>query len=237
MPQGKRKTERSKTTKRLPKESADTKEILSVPVVNEKPPVSLSMRPSSNRPFIIALVILGIAILFFLLRNQFIVATVNGQMITRYDLLQELEKKGGKQTLDAMVTQILIRQEAAKQGVMINSDELSAEMAKIESQATSSGQTFDQLLTTYGTTRNEVTEEIRLQKMIEKMVGERVSISDEELNAFIAENKQFLPDEGVGEGAKEQAKEQLKSQKVSTEAQKLTQELKEKANIQYFLEL
>ncbi len=47
-------------------------------------------------------------VLFNAFKGQFIAATVNGSSISRWSLIQELEKQSGKSTLDTMITKKLI---------------------------------------------------------------------------------------------------------------------------------
>ena len=68
---------------------------------------------------IIALVILILAGIMYLLKDQLFVASVNGQLISRLDLMKKLEERSGKETLDSVVAQILIQQEARKRGITI----------------------------------------------------------------------------------------------------------------------
>ena len=45
-------------------------------------------------------------------RGLFVVALVNGEPISRIEVIKALEKQGGKATLDSLVTKKLIAQEA-----------------------------------------------------------------------------------------------------------------------------
>src|SRR6185437_15716292 len=64
---------------------------------------------------IIIIILLGAAIYYF--RGLFVAAVVNGQPISRLEVVQQAEKQSGKQTLDTLVRDALIEQEANKEGI------------------------------------------------------------------------------------------------------------------------
>lgn len=60
------------------------------------------------------------------------VATVNGEAITRQQLDLELEKRFGKQVLDELVMETLIRQEVKKRNIVVDPKEIEARLEKIK---------------------------------------------------------------------------------------------------------
>ena len=77
---------------------------------------------------------MGLILLFvglYLFKGIFIAADVNGEKITRFAVIKELEKQSGKQTLESMVTKTLIIQEAKKRDINIGDTEIDTEIAKI----------------------------------------------------------------------------------------------------------
>ncbi len=72
-----------------------------------------ALKFSRNHIFILAGVIIAAALLYYF-RSAFVAATVNGQPISRLSLVRELEKQGGKQAMDSLITKTLIDQEAKK---------------------------------------------------------------------------------------------------------------------------
>src|SRR3989339_1797585 len=95
------------------------------------------------KPLTIAIggaVILIVVALFFA-KGIFVAATVNGSPISRLSVIQELEKQGGKQTLEAIIDKKLIETELSKQKVTATKDEVDAEIEKIKTQVTAQGGT------------------------------------------------------------------------------------------------
>ncbi len=188
-----------------------------------------------QRNYLLPLVIIILAGTLYYFKNQFIVATVNGKPIFRLTLIRELEKKAGREVLDSLITEILILQEAKKENVVISEDEIKEEIRQIEESFSSRGQDLDQLLEVQGMTRDELGEQIRVQKIVEEIVGKDISVTDEEIDEYIEENKDFIPQESdIGE-VRASVKGQLEQQKVNEKAQLWIQSLQDKAKINNLL--
>jgi len=185
-----------------------------------------------NLGIFLAVVFLAVALYYF--RGQFIVATVNGQPIWRFTLINELEKQGGKQTLEGLITKTLIFQEAKKQKVNVSEEEISQEIKKIEESLTSQGQDLNQALAAQGTNLDELRQQIRIQKIVEKILGKDIEVTDGEVETYIEENQDFFPEDTDTEGAREEIKSQLKQQKISEEFEAWIGGLYGQAKISYF---
>lgn len=186
-----------------------------------------------------ALAIIGGIFLFllaiFVLKNFLIAATVNGQPISRITVIKELEKQGGKQTLDGMITRILIQQEAKNNNITVSQEELDAEIKKIEESLKEQQTTLDAALELQGMTRNDLNNDIRLQIIVQKLVENKVEITDEEVNEFLTENADFFPEDATNEEKMTDAREQLKQQKISLETQTLVENLQKNAKTIFFV--
>jgi len=181
---------------------------------------------------VVAFFVLGV--LFNFLKNQLVVATVNGQPIWRFTLIKELEKQGGKQTLEGLVNKTLIYQEAKKQNIEVSRAEIDEEIKKIEESFSTEGQSLDQVLGLQGMDRKQLEETIKIRKILEKAVGEDIEVADEEIENFIEENKDFFSENLSDEELRESAKKQLKQRKISSEIQTWLQSRRDEANISYF---
>src|SRR5436305_244591 len=103
-------------TKKAPAKKATTKKMTSEKDMQQDSSMSSSINPTEQtNPFLIAIpiaiVVLG-AILIYFSKGMFIVATVNGEPISKAQFAQEVEKQAGKQVLNSLVTNVLIKQEA-----------------------------------------------------------------------------------------------------------------------------
>lgn len=185
----------------------------------------------------LALVIVLIGVLLYVFRGLFVVATVNGQIISRFDLTQELDKKSGKQTLDALVTRDLILQEMKKKNITVTDAEVNAEMTKIGSALSKQGRTLDEALTQQGLTKADLIDQLKIQKMIEKLFAKDITVSSKEVDTFLEQNKDSLPTGQDTATLRASAQEQVKQQKLTSKFQTWLASLQKNAKIQYFVNL
>ncbi|MFH1566101.1 MAG: SurA N-terminal domain-containing protein [bacterium] len=183
--------------------------------------------------YIFAILIIGA--LLYKYKGFFVVATVNGKPISRIELIKELEKQGGKQALDSIITKKLILQAAKNKNITISQSEIDAEIAKIEETLTSQNTTLEEALSLQGLTRNELVEQIVLQKSLETLVSEKTVVTDEEVAKYLEDNKDNLPADSNLEDLKAQVKDFLAGQKFSTEVQNWITDIKTGSSIKYFV--
>ena len=74
------------------------------------------------------------------------------------------------------------------------SSELSEEITKLQAGLKKQGQNLDQALATQGMTRDDLNRAIRTNKLVSKLVGKDVKVTDEEVNDYLEKNKANLPD-------------------------------------------
>ncbi len=178
-------------------------------------------------------VILVLVVLFFA-KGIFVAATVNGSPISRLSVISELEKRGGKSALDALISEKLIENEAAKKGVAVTDVEVDEEMEKIEAQITAQGSAFEEALAQQGLTEELLKEEIRIQQLMQKLLADKIAVTNEEVEKYITDNKVTLP-KGEEQTAREQIMEQLKDQKLNQEAQLFITNFRNSAKIKYYV--
>lgn len=204
-------------------------------------PLKLSVtKESSTSPIkksyaLITVVIIILALLLYLNRGFFVAAMINGKPILRTSVIQELERQGGKQTLDSLITEELIRQEAQKQHVIVSDKEIQDETKKIEDNVKKQGQSLDSVLTSQKMTRDNLKEKIKLQKLVEKMVGKDITVTDKEVQDYIDKNKDSIPAGGDAQKIKDAIKEQIKQGKLSEKVQSWLSNLQKNAKIIYLI--
>jgi foldase protein PrsA len=215
--------------------------------VNEYSPASLreedESRASSgtsatvriNKKVLVA-VVLAVLIVAgaYYTKSTFIAATVNGSPIARSAVVKEIEAKYGEKALEFLVTKKIILDEAKKRGVSVSEDEISAEILSIEEEVSKQGMALDQLLNMQGMTRSDLTDQLRLQKTVEKMAGEDVTVTAEEIDSFIKENKVTL-EKGKEVETRAEIEKQIAAQKKSEKGQALVTELRTAAKVTSFV--
>lgn len=185
--------------------------------------------------FLIPLIVILLAIAVYYLKNQIVVATVNGQPIMRWTLIRELERQAGEQTLDSLVSRQLLTQEAKKKNITVTDADIDEAFKRLEETVASQGQELDNLLSLQNMTRDDLREDIRFQLVVEKLVEENVTITDEEVDQFIEENKEFLEENADQAKLREDVRKQIRDRKIGEEAQALMQKLRDEGSIQTYL--
>ncbi len=181
---------------------------------------------------IAAVIILGV--LIYTGKGLFIAAIVDGSPISRLSVISKLEKTSGKKLLDSLIAERLVKNEVRAKKIVVSDEEINGEIKKIEDQIALQGGTLDEALIAENMSRNDLKTQIILQKELEKLVADRINVTDEEVAQYISDNKISIP---VGEEAitAEQIKSEMKNQKINQEADALVLVLKAKAKINYFV--
>ena len=194
----------------------------------------LSLKIKQPKVFV-PLIIIILVVLTFLLKGLFVAALVNGQPIARLTLIAELEKQGGKQTLSSLVNQALILQEAKKKNVNVSQGEIDKSAKQIEDSLKSQGQNLDTALAVQGMTRQDFLMQLKLRSLVEKLLADKIKVSDKEVADYIEKNKDTLPTDLKEEGIKKRVEEQLKQQKLASASQAWLTGLQKSAKINYFV--
>lgn len=150
--------------------------------------------PTEKRGFptagkiILGAVILGVVV--FLAKGLFLVALVNGQPITRFAVIQQLESQGGKQVSSSLITQALITQGFAKKHITVSQQEIDVEIKRISNQIKQQGGTLEQLLAAQGETQKTFADRVKIQLMAQKLFANQMKVTDSEVQSYIDNNKQ-----------------------------------------------
>ena len=200
---------------------------------NQQKAEKTSIKFSKRNAIIIAVLIL-LGVLGYAFKGLFIAATVNGSPISRLAIVQKLEKASGQKLLDSLITEKLIQNEANAKKIVVSDDEVNTEIKKIQDQITAQNSTLDAALAAQGMTMDDLKEQIMIQMEVEKLVADKINVTDEEIAQYITDNKVSIP-EGQEAVTKDQIKSDLRDQKLNQEATALITALKAKAKISYFV--
>lgn len=177
-----------------------------------------------------------IALLYFS-RSLIFAAWVNGRPVYRYSLTRGLEKQGGKQVLEGLIDKSLVSSEAKKNNITILQSEIDTEIKNIEQSVSSQGISLDEALNLRGMTRKDLEEQIKTQKIVEKILSSKITITDQELKDYFNANKTLFGQNPVFDKVKDQVNSQLFQQKLSEQYNTWITDLKTKAKILYFVNL
>lgn len=187
------------------------------------------------------LTILILILIFFVLgsviyknKKWLVAGTINGRPVTSVELYARLTNQYGKQMLEQITVERLLKQEAVNRKIAVAQSDIDSEVKKIE-ESLGTTVTLNDALAQQGMTLQALHDQIRLRLTAVKLVEDKVQVTDADVEKYITENKDAIT---VGEDIakqKENIKNFLKDQKNSEEIQKLIQELKTKAKINTYL--
>ncbi len=237
MPQTKRKTApKPKTIKKIAVKTSKSAVLLGASsAINLFK--NINLKNVYKKQFIIPIAIVLLVALLYYYKGLFVVATVNGQPITSVALINEMEKESGKQSLNSLVSEMLITQEARKRNVIITDKDINSQTRTLEDSLSTQGQSLDSILAQRGMTKNDLRDQIRIQLMVDKMLGSKIKVTDKEINDYYNKNKSSLPPTIDEKTAKTNIKQQLKQQKIASAFQTWLSNLEQKAKINYFVNL
>ena len=119
------------------------------------------------------------------------VASVNGKEISKDELYAQMLKTNGTETLDLMISEEIVRQEAEKEDITVSDEEIEAEIAVYEEQY-GGAEELNSALAASGMTVESLKEEVQTYVKIEKLIGPGIEITDEQIQTYFDENKESL---------------------------------------------
>lgn len=169
--------------------------------------------------------------------NFFLAASVNGTPVYKAELTEALMQQSGKEMLDGLISEKLILQEANKKGIKVSDQEINSTIKKIEKNVEAQGQKLDQLLVMQGLTKEKFKNQVKVQKTIEKMFADKITVSDKEIDDFIKANEQFLSANANADSnqVRNSVREQLRQNKLREKTRALIDKLKKSSKIEYFI--
>jgi hypothetical protein len=201
----------------------------------------VSLVSKTNKGVLLGIVVLSLLVgagVFVSLtkKSWFVAASVNGSPVSRLSVVRELEKQGGAGVLENMITKQLIAEEVRAQKIVVEKSDIDEELKRTEERVVAQGETLDVVLEQQGMTREDLEEQMLLKKQLESLLGDSVAVSEEEIDAYLKENKLAPTANMNADDLRGQVREQLESTKLSTQAGELITRLREKADIVHYVE-
>lgn len=230
---------KTSSTKRTTKVTPDEQTVdMSMPMSIEEAPQSSARKIKLNRNLVLMIggIILLAALLYYV-KGWFVVAIVNGEPISRFQVIRELEARGGKQVLDNDIYIKLVHQEAEKRRVSISQKEKDEWFKQSEEDYAKQGKNLNDLLKQANFTKADYIEQsFTVNKLLEKMVtGQVKNPTDKEVDEYIAKNKEQLPTDKSEADLKKYVKDGLKQMALNDKIQALQQELEKNAKVTYWV--
>lgn len=193
---------------------------------------SRSLIPST-RVLSLGVLVVALIVLFATNRGFFLAAMVDGQPVFRWTLNDVLTKRYGSQTLEGIVTEKLIANEASKQSITVNPADIQTREKEILS-SFGSNLTVDDFLRLQGINKTDFENQLKLQIMVQRILTKDLTISDSDITNFIATNSTTLTATDPAK-LKEEARQAIIDSKVGEQIDSFLQMLRSKASIQKFL--
>ena len=212
-------------------EEKKEQEVSEIETVSEEKKAD-SFRISKKTAGAILFVIVLIA-LAYVGKSAVFAVMVNGSPITRLEVMMGLESASGKAYVETLITEKLIAGEARAKGIVVSPEDIAGEIARIETGLAAQGATMEMLLTAQGLTMENLKKQLMLKQTLEKLLAEKVAVTDAEIDAYIAESK-LVVEEAKRAEARTNIMEQLRGQKLNKEASAYIEGLRISARVVYF---
>lgn len=205
----------------------------------EEVPVAAMMSAEPKRKKISApMLILGLSVLIlgflaYSFKDSFLVAVINGKPVFRYELNKKLTDNFGKETLENLIVEKLVAEEANKQKVTVTEEEINAEVDKL---AESLGEEtkIEDVLAFQGISLEDFRHQLKLRLQVNKILEKEITISEEEIDSFIKDNASALVATDEAEKRAE-ARAVIKEQKIGEKIQVWVSDLLAGAKITRYL--
>lgn len=188
--------------------------------------------PKVMKKVILVLGLLALILLAYFKKEWFISATVNGSPLTTVEVLQRLNEDYKKQVVDQMVNEKLVLQEAKKNNAIPSNDDVKAKMSEIETRF-GGADNFNLLLEQQGQSRSYVERQVMLRLALEKLYSNEATVSAEEIDTYLTQNKALLTATDT-DGQRKEAEDAVRQSKLDQVIFQKVEELKTNSKISTF---
>jgi len=220
-----------KTTKTATKRKAVKKIVKPVEPEVIAPVEAESQTTKSTVPTWAIITGLAVVALIYAYVRFWNIAVVNGTPISRLAHYKAMQQQVGETTLDNMITEALIFDAAETNSYTIDQKDIDDKIASISTQIEAQGKTLEQTLADENITMPEVRRQFALQQIVEKLGQGDVTVSDAEIDKYLADNKDTLPTSMEASSLRDMVKAQLENQKSSDNITSWLANLKTNAKI------
>lgn len=186
--------------------------------------------------------ILILGIIFFVLGSFFyrnkgllIAGVVNNKPIFSLEIYKRLVNQYGREMLDQLIVERLIKEEGAKKNINIPSSDIDNEVKRIE-ESLGESISLNDALSAQGMTMTNLRNQIEIRLIANRLVKDKVEVTNEEVDKYLKDNQDLLTKGEDEAKQREEIKNFLEEQKLNQEIQNLIQELKSGARISSFLQ-
>lgn len=227
-------TRKTTTKKPIKKNLSSSKiEVTPTPFVLEEPMIAKPKTKSPRYTLFIFVLLVGLLIgLVVAYGGTPVMALLNGQPIFRWEAAGVLFQRYGQQTMEGMITERLVTDEAKKENVTVSQSEIDVKEKDILKNF-GSNMSVDEFLKFQGMQKADFDNQIKLQLIVQKILGKNIAISNIDIDNYIASNGASLTSTNPAT-LRDEAQSALFDEKISEKLQTWLQEIKAKATVQRF---
>lgn len=196
-------------------------------------PAPIPPRKINTKILYLIALLLALSALFLANKSLLMAAVVDGKPVWSWELNRVLVDRYGKQTLEGIISEKLIAGEAQKNKVVMNPVEVSAREEEIV-KGLGGGMSLEEILKIQGLSKDEFDRQITLQLTVQKILGKDLTITDADIDNFIATNRATLVATETA-SLRMEAKQSILDAHIGGKLQPWFNELKSKAKILRFL--
>jgi len=218
-------------TRKTAQKKTSTKKEIATDIVTTVAPAPA--RKLNTKVLYLVVALLALSALVLANKSLFLAAVVNGKPVFSWELNRVLVDRYGKQTLEGMISEKLIAGEAQKNNVVMNPAEVSTREEEIV-KGLGGGMSLEEILKIQGLSKDEFDRQITLQLTVQKILGKDLTITNADIDNFIATNRATLV--ATEEASlRTEAKQAILDAHIGEKLQPWFNELKTKAKILRFL--
>ena len=185
--------------------------------------------------FVLSTFVIALALFISFVFKNLNVAKVNGEYISKLDYYNELNKQYGNTVLDDLITKKIIYQEAKKQNISVSDQEINDELDKIRKSVEDQGSTLEDVLQFQGVSYAQLIENIKIQKILEVILADNISVSDDEIQQRYDENKDIYGSDKTFDDLKEDIRFQIFQEKITNAYQEWINQKRSESVIQKYI--
>lgn len=121
--------------------------------------------------------------------DEEVVAMVNDVKITKDEFYDYLVEQNGEEVLEALILEKMLDLEVEANNIEVTEEEIDAEYAEM-AEAYGGEEGLQSTLQMYGYTEDSIRKNLKLNLSIEKLMEPLITVSDEEIALYFAENKE-----------------------------------------------
>lgn len=185
------------------------------------------------RKIALGVLVVGLLLVLWTQKGRFVAAVVNGKPIFRGSVTESLESRYGQQVLEGLINESIIAGEAKKAGVSVSQADVDAKEQELIANL-GEKVSLDEVLKFQGLTRAEFDNQVRLQLQVERILAKDLSITEVDVDQYIASNRALLTATQPA-ALRDEARAALKNQKLSAKVQTWFAEVQKAAQVSRFV--